>query len=86
MTARSIKRRNAKRMTVYMRLTLWRICGGPSERIPGALALVVAPLTFRPDSAPSAQCRQRWPRVAPDTIRLLPGSGLCTSGSLAEEP
>lgn len=37
MTARSIKRRNAKRMTVYMRLTLWRICGGPSERIPGAL-------------------------------------------------
>ena len=53
MTARSIKRRNAKRMTVYMRLPLWRICGGPSERIPGALALVVAPLTFRPDSAPS---------------------------------
>jgi hypothetical protein len=47
MTARQIKRRNTRRMTGHLRATIWRLFGGPAERIPGALCMLSAPLTFR---------------------------------------
>lgn len=50
MTARSIKRRNAKRMTGHLKNTVWWIFGGPSERKPGSVCLLGAVLTSRPDA------------------------------------
>jgi hypothetical protein len=47
MTARQIKRRNARRMTRHLRATVWVQLGGQADRIPGALCLLSAPLSFR---------------------------------------
>ena len=46
MTARQIKRRNARRMTRHLRATVWGQFGGPADRIPGAICLLSAPITF----------------------------------------
>ena len=47
MTARQIKRRNARRMTRHLRATVWSLFGGPADRIPGALCLLSVPLSFQ---------------------------------------
>ena len=47
MTARKIKRRNARRMTHHLRATVWGQLGGPADRAPGALCLLSAPLSFQ---------------------------------------
>lgn len=52
MTASQIKRRNAKRMTREFRDSVWWLFGTPARRKVGEL-VALAPLTFRPDSAPS---------------------------------
>lgn len=49
MTARSIKRRNAKRMTREFRNSVWWLFGTPAHRKPGDL-VTLASITFRPDS------------------------------------
>lgn len=50
MTARQIKRRNTSRMTRHLRATVWGLFGGPADRVPGALCLLPAPLSFRPEA------------------------------------
>ena len=52
MSARKIKRRNAKRMTREFRCSVWWLFGTPSQRKAGDL-VALASITFRPDSAPS---------------------------------
>jgi hypothetical protein len=34
-------------MTRHLRSTVWRLFGGPIGRIPGAMCLLSAPLSFR---------------------------------------
>jgi len=50
MTARQIKRSNASRMMRHLRATVWGLFGGPADRIPGAMCLLSAPLSFRPEA------------------------------------
>ena len=50
MTARQIKRRKYSRMTRHLRATVWGLFGGPADRTPGALRLLSAPLSFRPEA------------------------------------
>ena len=49
MTARQIKRRNAKRMRWLFHSTVWWLFGTPAHRKPGDL-VALASITFRPDS------------------------------------